>query len=359
MTIDQISGNASGIPPARKAVGVGNASFDRVLSESVADRTASVALPSEGATGTVCTKDLVKIGTITSKNPTVSNLLIRNSALKKDCWNIIYAEQNQDKAYTRIPTGTDIFYDPATKELLWGDKVTNDTGQNTMATTAGTMDRSETQGQGIAPLPAPAETETGTGSLSETLVNTVRSLIGKSYSDLNCYELVVAGLNNMGVRYSGGEGLASKMVSGALQKGLPMNAYLNGEGLIRFSGSETYRKTFMQVSDPEGQAKQVIAEIAQHLEKGSILSFSTESRGHTGIVSSKDGNWTFINSGVMDHSVDDTVTRKGVGEENLTQEIENWFKLAAGKNESLVITLGTLNSSKLAAYGAGRELAVS
>jgi len=184
-------------------------------------------------------------------------------------------------------------------------------------------------------------------------------MMGKSYSDVNCYELVVAGLNNMGVRYFGQGGMGNEMVTGALQKGLPKNAYLNGEGLIRFSGSESYRKSFARISDPERQARQVMAEMAGHLEKGSILSFSTESRGHTGVVSNKDGEWTFINSGVMDHPVAATTTSKGVGEESLAREVENWFELAAEENESLVITVGKLNSTKLAAYGTGRTLAVS
>ena len=99
--------------------------------------------------------------------------------------------------------------------------------------------------------------------------------------------------------------------------------------------------------------------MAAHLEKGNILSFSTETRGHTGIVSNKNGTWTYINSGVIDNPVNKNTTPKGVGEEKLDKEIENWFRLAFKRNESLVITLGKLNQNKLAAYEAGKKLTKS
>jgi hypothetical protein len=202
-------------------------------------------------------------------------------------------------------------------------------------------------------LLAPAA-ESEPRTLNAGLVDAVEPMIGKSYAEMNCYELLVNGLSRMGIQYYGRGGLGHQMMTGAMDRGLPMNAYLNGEGLVRFSGSETYRKSLFTVSDPVGQARQVMGEIAAYLEKGSILSFSTESRGHTGIVSSRNGDWTYINSGVMDNPVGEKATRKGVGEESLAREIENWFRLAARKNESLVITLGKLNQNKLAAYGDGK-----
>ncbi len=308
----------------------------------------------------------VKIGTITSKNPTVSNLLMRNPVFKKDCWNIIYARQNRDKAYTEIPTGTDIYYDQATQELLWGDMIKNSATEHALASRSPASGTPKS-GSVVSSLTSANKTsnpvatgpDAGTGELNEALVDAVLPMIGSAYSDMNCYELLVKGLNKMGVRYHGQEGLGHQLVAKAMKNGLPMNAYLNGEGLVRFSGSETYRKTFLRVSDPVRQARQVIREMSGHLEKGSILSFSMESRGHTGIVSNKNGNWTYINSGVMDHSVGASTTSKGVGEESLDKEIENWFRLAARKHESLVITLGNLNRNKLAAYETGRERTIS
>jgi hypothetical protein len=370
MMVDGISGHPSAAAPAKTVAASGSGSFNKTLSETASAlannaQTANVRLDAAvgGPAREVSMAKPVKIGTITSKNPTVSNLLIQNPQLKKDCWNIVYAQQNRDKAYTRIPNGTDIYYDPATKELLWGDMMDKvAAGPAEVSTPTGPVmgqrrvDPPPTVPEGNLTAPA-AQSETV--ALNAGLVDAVEPLIGKSYADMDCYELLVNGLSRMGIRYYGRDGLGRQMVAGAVDKGLPMNAYLNGEGLIRFSGSETYRKSLYKVSDPVGQARQVMDEMAAHLEKGSILSFSTESRGHTGIVSNRNGAWTYINSGVMDNPVERVAAAKGVGEESLAREIENWFQLAARKNESLVITLGKLNQNRLAAYGAGGDTTVS
>ncbi|MCJ7603604.1 MAG: hypothetical protein MUO63_19150, partial [Desulfobulbaceae bacterium] len=76
-------------------------------------------------------------------------------------------------------------------------------------------------------------------------------------------------------------------------------------------------------------------------------SFSTPTRGHTGIISQHNQMWTFINSGYMDNQVEKTGRSKGVGEEVLAKEIKNWCKVAAKTGESLVITLGRLQEEKL------------
>ena len=368
MMIDQISGIPSNEPSAHRMNIDKSSNFNKVLSEKMSvvahnARSSDTHLetsPSGDAPDFSATK-LVKIGTITSKNPTVSNLLIRNPALKKDCWNIIYAQQNRDKAYTCIPTGTDIYYDPATKELLWGDMMDTFAEPSVVASASsgpGAFQSetaiSATTSDNNAVYRLAKGPEGRVDGLNENLVDTVKPMIGKTYADMNCYELLVNVLSKMGVQYYGRDGLGRRMVAGAMDKGLPINAYLNGEGLIRFSGSETYRKSFLRVSDPVGQARKVIQEMASHLEKGSILSFSIESQGHAGIISSKNGSWTYINSGIMDNPVDKITTSKGVGEESLDREIENWFRLAARKNESLVITLGKLDKNKLAVYGSGK-----
>lgn len=353
MVIGQISSNPSAVPSPRSADGNESYSFSKVLSEKASELVPEaqaadtrIETASRGTVPDLPAANPVKIGTITSKNPTVSDLLVQNPDLKEDCWNIIFSRLNRDKAYTRISNGTDIYYDPATRELLWGDMMNRYEDRSARPPIASKIDSAS---------PAARGSETVAGRPAESLADAVRPLMGKTYADVNCYELLVDGLRKMGVRYYGRDGLVHRMITGAREKGLPMNAYLNGEGLIRFSGSETYRKALFKVSDPVRQARQVIDEIAAHLEKGSILSFSTESRGHAGIVSNKNGSWTYINSGVMDHSVDAAVTAKGVGEESLEREIENWFQLAAQRNESLVITLGKLSQNKLAAYGTGKR----
>lgn len=311
---------------------------------------------------TIITDRLVNIGTISSKNPTVSNLLIRNSALKKDCWRIVHDASNRDKPYTKIQAGTTIYYDPKTKELLWGDMIDSNPAPSAQAiakSTSGPLltDKFE---KNMPPSPSPTGTAppaatpfsktTSPVDINENLVHAIQPMIGKTYSDVDCYELLVGGLSNLGFTYTGKHGFGRKLINMALNKGLPMNAYLNGEGLVKLSGDHVYARSFMKIDHPTHQAANVIKELQPYLKKGAILSFSTESRGHTGIISNKDGAWTFINSGVMDNSVGDHRIPKGVGEEDLNKEIYNWFRLAAKRKESLKITIGQLNEDKLASF---------
>jgi len=111
--------------------------------------------------------------------------------------------------------------------------------------------------------------------------------------------------------------------------------------------AQVYNKTFSDVSRPDNQAEQVLSEIESSLEKGLIVSFSTASRGHIGVISRYDNTWTFLNSGVIDNNVQSPSKMKGVGEENLKAEIANWFRLAEEKGGPLMITLGRLNNEKL------------
>ncbi len=71
------------------------------------------------------------------------------------------------------------------------------------------------------------------------------------------------------------------------------------------------------------------------MKKGDILSFSLETRGHTGIISQNEKQWTYINSGRLDHSISQNAPRHSVGEETLLSKINNWIKLAHKRNEAL------------------------
>ena len=329
--------------------------FSSVLSSNTAKLTGHGPKDHLGTQNATIPMDrLVTVGTISSKNPTVSNLLIRNSALKKDCWGIIHDTINKDKPYRKIQAGTTIYYDPKTKELLWGDMIDPKPAMANQAIAASSSQ--------LGKEPSPSSTTTGSpdttqlaqtispAEINENLVEAIQPMIGKTYSDIDCYELLVGGLSNLGYTYTGKHGFGRKLINMALNKGLPMNAYLNGEGLVKLSGDQVYARSFMKIHHPNNQAADVIKELQPYLKKGVILSFSTESRGHTGIISNKDGAWTFINSGVLDNSLGDRPVPKGVGEEDLNKEIYNWFKLAAQRKESLKITIGQLNEEKLASY---------
>lgn len=278
---------------------------------------------------------LVSIGTVTRKNPNVFRLLINHPVYQKDSWRILHSQINRDKPYTRIRAGTEIFLDPETREILWGKMREAPEAPKAAA-------KSE-PAQPVKEQKYPADEK----PFSERLVGAVKPLLGKPYGEINCYELLVKGLTNLGVRYEGAGGLGRKLMVMAKEQGLPMNAYFNGEGLIAASGSPVYSKTFLSVRSPESQASQLLEEIEPHLAEGQILSFSIHSRGHTGIVSRANDTWTLINSGEMDHPLRSSELSKGVGEESLEAEIRDWFKLARDRGESLRITIGRLNEHQL------------
>ncbi|MBW2369854.1 MAG: hypothetical protein JRH15_18440 [Deltaproteobacteria bacterium] len=301
--------------------------------------------------------DLVKIGTVTSKVPTVSNLLISHPSYKKDCWRIVLSDVNHDKPYRRIRAGTDIYYDPSTKELLWG-KMIKEQLNGTANPIQGTKKElppptsygNPTKNESVAVTQPPKTEVTQADAFNEKLLGAIEPLIGKPYEEMNCFELLVNGLKKIGFTYNGREGFGRKLISMALNRGLPMNAYLNGEGLVRFTDGHIFTQSVNKVTNPDIQAQSALKKMTPFFDKGNILSFSTETRGHTGIISKNGDAWTYINSGVMDHPVGMISSEKGVGEENLQKEITSWFHLAAKRDESLKITIGRLNGQKLAAY---------
>ena len=275
------------------------------------------------------------LGNISKANPTVSSLLRNHPDYQKKCWQIIHANQNSEKPFEKMVPGTAVYIHSKTQEISWEEK------PNAVLRAAFSNS-----------LPYPASNQslpTGSRALSDRLEMSVRSHLGKSYADLNCYELVIQGLKHAGVRYSGKNGLKAKLVQMAKNRGLPVNSYLTGEGIVKTAGYEVFSKRFPKIGDPKKATSALIKQIAPFLDNGLILSFSTPSRGHMGVVSNNKDMWTFINSGNLDNQFDERHTTKGVGEEVLASEIYNWLRLASKRNESLQITLGKLSRERLTA----------
>ena len=270
------------------------------------------------------------IGTITRDMPTVSHLLIKHPHYQKDCWRIIHAEINRNKPFSRIRPGETIYIDPATSEITWGEKQASK--------------QSLVAGDRNQDLDKPDEI------LSSRLIDAVKSYIGTSYKEIDCYELVVKGMKSLGYRYNGQEGIKNSLMKMAVHDKLPANAYLTGEGLTEKTGKIVVSKSYGNIDNPAQSARKFIHEIKPLFKEGSILSFSTLTKGHTGIISKLENQWTFINSGHMDNSVGKNVKKNGVGEEFLTDEIENWFALAKKQREPLKITIGALDKKKLAMF---------
>ena len=284
---------------------------------------------------TASPKDLITLGAIDSKNPTVSHLLKNHPDMKAQMWQLLGNDINKGKPYHRIPTGTEIQLNSETMEIVWSDNAQ-------VATVAGSAPPAVDHLQ-VAKLPTAEQPYQSANNLSEA----VQGYKGISYDKINCYELLVKGLDNLNIAYSGKNGLYSKLTNMAVEKGLAPNAYLNGEGIVKAAGSTILSKNYSKMSDWKDQADKLIAEIEPLLDSGQILSFSTQNRGHTGVVGRKDDQWTFINSGKMDNSVDQQTIPRGVGEEVLSEEIGNWFRSAQKKGEGLSVTLGQLNQRKI------------
>ncbi|MBI4699350.1 MAG: hypothetical protein HY758_10740, partial [Nitrospirae bacterium] len=150
-------------------------------------------------------------------------------------------------------------------------------------------------------------------------------------------------------------GLREKLEALAVRDGLPHNTYFSGEGLVEKAGIKVYSKSIPGISNAREKADEIYSEIMPYLREGQILSFSTSTRGHTGVVSRKGDLWTYINSGVIDHEISPGRVSKRVGEEFLKAEINNWCALAAGRNEPLMVTIGHVNGNKLRGPGGRKE----
>lgn len=266
------------------------------------------------------TGDRVVLGQINQANPTISNLLSQKSDYKTQRWTIIHSEVNKNKEFTKIPTDTTIYIDKKTKELSWKHN-----SQNNIA-----------------------EQNNKKNILAQKLDDAVKPFMGTEYKNLDCYTLVVNGLENMGIRYRGKGSISSQLLQRAQLDGRSSHAYFTGEGLTEALGNKVYTKAITQIDNISQQSQSVFQEMKSLMKKGDILSFSLETRGHTGIISHNKEQWTYINSGRMDHSITNNVPRHGVGEESLLSEINNWIKLAQKNNEALKITVGRLDRQKFA-----------
>ena len=292
------------------------------------------------------TPRLTHLGQLSAKQPTVSHLLANHAELSRNTWEIIHAPQNRAKQFTTLPPGTDIYLNSATRELSW----TTQTAKS--AAVPG-------PGQGLDPPGNPSgetlKTATPASLPAEApqMAHAVRSFLGQAYDSMDCYELVVNGLEKMGVRYLGKGGLQASLMHKAVRAGLPANSYLTGEGIIDATGSRLYAQTILAPKNSEQQIQRIINDLKPLLGQGDILSFSTPSRGHVGVVDRQQDMWTFINSGYLDHEMQARRPRKGVGEEMLNAEIRNWLDLASQRREPLHISLGRLEPDKLRTFHAG------
>lgn len=307
--------------------------------------------PVQAETATAA-EESTQLGVISRELPTVSHLLKAHQEFGRDTWRILSAGVNRGKDFSRLPIGAAVSIDSVTREISWhkgsGLPVTASAPEAVQARPASpeeTMVKAASTAADPKAEAGPMTRGGGAGDLTEA----VRPFLGRNYKDINCYELLVKGLERMNIPYGGKDGLFTKLTRMAREQGLPANAYLNGEGVVKAAGSLVLARNYPHTANWKREAEQLYREMEPLLSKGQILSFSTRRRGHTGIISQQDQQWTFINSGRLDNSLTEGSPRKGVGEENLVQEIRNWFKLASSRGESLSVTLGSLGQDTVVA----------
>lgn len=274
------------------------------------------------------------LGKIDDNNTTVSHLLRQHSLYGDQTYEILANTINQSKPYHQIPLGTSIYLNPKTFDITWNTPQPVEPAPPLLSVRPTDMSPDKAN-------------QFERGSAATNLTEAVQPYLGTSYHEIDCYELLVKGLNRMDIPYGGKDGLFTKLTTMARAKGMPVNAYLNGEGIVKAAGSLVYTKSYSNVVNWQKDAEMLIGDLEPLLDKGQILSFSTQSRGHTGIVSQQGNQWTFINSGRQDNPVAMKSVPRGVGEEILHKEIRNWFKLAYSENETLMVTLGRLEQDKI------------
>jgi hypothetical protein len=287
---------------------------------------------------------LVRLGTITRDNPTVSHLLMQHAEYREQCWDIVHDPVNGDKPFRDLSLGEPIWLDPQSKEILVGDEARGAPAEASRsrpfpAADTATLFRPE-------PMDARAKADFPSQSLSRA----VTGYVGTPYERLDCYELVVQGLKDLGLDYSGEEGLQTRLMHKArLDTGDP-NAYLTGEGLINSLGTQVYRQHIPPDSPERHTAGDLMHSLGQRLEPGMILSLSTPEGGHTGVISRRDGEWTFVNSGRIQHAVDGVEVRRGVAEEKLHSELAQWLQKARERGQDLSISVGRLTPGKMSRF---------
>ncbi len=286
----------------------------------------------------------VRLGIISSDTPTVSHLLHRNSRFSDQTWEILGQTVNANKHFHSMHAGSEVSLNLTTMEITW-----RSSDSEPVQTVVPVEVKEESSKKEILHSHEPIT----------NLSQAVQPYMGKSYKEIDCYELLVNGLKQLDIPYGGRNGLYSKLTQKALDRGMATNAYLNGEGIVEVAGSTLLSKKYSKLTNWQEHSADLIREIEPLLNTGQILSFSTQTSGHTGIVSRQDDRWTFINSGRLDNTIAEHALDKGVGEEILDKEIRNWFALAHKSGESLRVTLGELDQKKNRTAAIPAKLAVN
>jgi hypothetical protein len=159
------------------------------------------------------------------------------------------------------------------------------------------------------------------------------------FKNRDCLEFLANLLEENGITYYGKKGLANQLIAQARNQGKRLNTYLTGEGLTR---ELSINPIVLEVKkDDSSSFEDVWKRIRPHIREGSILSFSSQSFGHTGLVDRQDNRWVYLNASGK-FGKPETYQIKA---EDLKLEIQSWFQRAKRQESFLNITVGAIDAN--------------
>ena len=185
------------------------------------------------------------------------------------------------------------------------------------------------------------------GLISESVMKTPASNVDTTVKNLrtrfenkDCLEFLAGILEQNNIAYYGENGMANTLVAKARNEGKNTNTYLTGEGITHSLCKNPV--TIHVQSNSSDSFEDVWDKVKPHIRKGTILSFSSRTFGHTGIIDSVANRPAFLNSsGVMGKPN----TYKVLAEDP-KKEIRTWFQRARRQKTFLDITAGTIDPNK-------------
>jgi len=191
---------------------------------------------------------------------------------------------------------------------------------------------------------ADKSTQAPSPEITKPVKNTVLQNLRNRYKNTDCLEFLANLLEDNGIAYFGKNGMANRLIGQARSQGKNLNAYLTGEGLTQELSSQPI--TVSLKKDHKGDFEQVWRQIQPHIQAGSILSFSSKSFGHTGLVDRVDNRWVYFNAS---GAVGKPETYR-VKAEVLKPEVKSWFDRAKKQETFLNITIGAIDPSMAARF---------
>ena len=167
----------------------------------------------------------------------------------------------------------------------------------------------------------------------------------------NCYEFLAGVLERNGISYYGDDGVAGALIREARDEGKRLNAYFTGEGITSLLSSNAV--TVRVDGTTSTRFEDVWAGLESALAPGAIMSYSSRTFGHTGVVNRVNDTWTYVNSSGRAGNRD----TYRVVEEDLKQEVRGWIRRAQKMNTSLEITVGTVDGTRAREFSGGSSSA--